>query len=1029
MKKQYFLIVLLFLVIGVSGTSLSLTAQDNGINSALLLHDSRDDLYRNPFGAVPIGTTVTLRLRAAHGDLDAVGLRLYSSAIGTVTVLPLHVTTTTPDGYDLWEIALPTGDVLTVYYYRFLLSKDGEVFIYEDDSLDSEGNLIEFRKGGSGVTLTNTTSADYQIAVYDPEYYTPEWMRNAVIYQIFPDRFRDGDASNNPTDDSDTFYGDVPLYFHETWNEPMLNGRVDLLPNGTGYWNSDFFGGDLAGITEKLDYLQSLGVTAIYLNPIFEARSNHRYDTADYMTIDRRLGTMDDFHTLVSQAEERGMHLILDGVLNHLSSDSLFFDRYHRYETDGACESAESEWRNWFTFVAAEANQPAPCAGENDDVYYRSWANFDSIPQVNNTVFATRAYFVRGENSVVRTWGAEGIGGWRLDAAEQVDDGRDPENGYWENFRTVARLVNPETVIVGEFWHDSSEWLLGDEWDSVTNYRFRRALLGFVRGNDFTDNDGVIVGLRPSEFDAAMRSVEEDTPSMAYHAMMNIVDSHDTTRALFALDNSQDALKLAALVQFTFPGAPTIYYGDEIALNAPDIDLQDDPFNRAPYPWPDEEGDFYPAPDEAMLTYYQTLGQARQSNTALRSGDLVTLVADDERGIYAFVRIDADAGNAALVVVNTSTEQQTVELNFESLLPNNLMMEPLFNQGDFSSDFVTDQGMANLNIAAQSGNVWLSAGVPDLAFATPQPPVDLTAEAETGMVRLNWDAVEDAVGTIVYRSPVAIGGFERIGETEDTTFIDNNVENGFRYYYTVASVGEFGLVGVMSESIEGIPAYQVTSATVEPLASESVVLQYGTTVDVEASVRVSDYAMIGHEQRGILADAALIRSDRSEVDVVWTPMTYVFDRNSAPVYRTVLSPQFAGEFQVVVRFTVDRGLHWTQAVLPDVGTVPTLVVESPDDVTASESPTNFTITRAAPGDVIMTWNPVADADVAVYRIIRSGLDGNVTFDVPADATLYTDTTAFDGATYAYSIAAIDQAHNISESVVSNDVFIERGLIA
>lgn len=1029
MKKRIFLCVLFFLMISVSWSSISISAQEDAVNSAALLHDSRNDLYRTPYGAVPMGKTVTLRLQAAAGDLDSVGLRLYSSATNAVTVLPLHVVTSTPDGYDLWEIALPTGDALTVYYYRFLLSKNGEVFIYEDDSFDSEGTLIESRKGGSGVTLTNTTSADYQIAVYDPDYYTPEWMRDAVVYQIFPDRFRDGDASNNPTDGSDTFYGDVPLYFHETWNEPMLNGRVDLLPNGAGYWNSDFYGGDLAGITEKLDYLQALGVTALYLNPIFEARSNHRYDTADYMTIDRRLGTMADFRALVSQAEERGIHLILDGVINHLSSDSLFFDRYNRYETDGACESVESEWRNWFTFVAAEANQPAPCAGENGDVYYRSWANFDSIPQVNNTVFVTRAYFVRGEDSVVRTWGAEGIGGWRLDAAEQVDDGRDPENGYWENFRTVARLVNPETVIIGEFWHDSSEWLLGDEWDSVTNYRFRRALIGFARGNDFTDNDGVIVGLRPSEFEAAMRSVEEDTPPMAYHAMMNIVDSHDTTRALFALDNSQDALKLAALVQFTFPGAPTIYYGDEIALDAPDIDLQDDPFNRAPYPWPDEEGDFYPAPDEAMLTYYQTLGQARQTNTALRNGDMVTLITDDERGIYSYARIDAEAGNAALVVLNTSSDEQTVELNFASLLPNNLTMQALFNQGDFTTDFFTEQGITNLTVAPRSGNMWLSAGVPDLSFATPESPTNLTAEAEPSTVTLNWEVIEDATGYIVYRSPVAVGGFVQIGETVETSFTDNTVENGFAYFYAVASVSEFGLRDAMSEGIEAVPAYQITSATIEPIIAESVALEYGTTVDVEAIVRVAESAMTGHEQRGIVAETALIRSDQSEADVVWTPMEYVFDRDNAPVYRAALSPQAAGEYQIVARFSVDRGLHWTQAVLPSTGAVPTIVVEASDDVTASEAPTNFTITHAAPGDVIMTWNPAADEDVAIYRITRSGLDGTMTFDVQADVSLYTDTSAFDGATYTYSIAAIDRAYNVSEGAISNEVFIERGLIA
>ncbi|MDX1995950.1 MAG: glycoside hydrolase family 13 protein, partial [bacterium] len=763
-------------------------AQNIPLNLNALLHDSRNDLYRTPVGAVPAGTTVTLRLRTAAGELDAAAVRLFSSAAQTLSSLPMTRVTTTPDGFDLWEAQLAAGEGLTVYYYRFSLVKDGEIYLYEDDYATPEGEAFEARRGGAGIARSSTTNADYQIAVYDPDFYTPEWMRNAVIYQIFPDRFRNGDSSNDPADESDTFYGDVPLYFHETWNEPPVNGRETLLPNGAGWWNADFYGGDLAGITEKLDYLQSLGVTALYLNPIFEARSNHRYDTADYMTIDRRLGTLEDFQGLVSEAEARGMRIILDGVFNHLSSDSLFFDRYNRYETDGACESVESEYRNWFIFAPAEGTQPSPCMGDDGNVYYVSWAGFDSIPQVDNTIFATRAYFVRGQESVARYWGGQGIGGWRLDAAEQIDDGRDPDNNYWESLRSVARVVDPESVIVGEFWGDASEWLLGDEWDSVTNYRFRRGLIGFLRGEDYPDADGLILGLTPTDFEATLRGIEEDYPPMAYHALMNVVDSHDTSRILFALDNDVDALELAALAQFTLPGAPTIYYGDEIALDAPSVlygqRFEDDPFNRAPYPWPDEEGDHYPAPNEDVLAYYQALGQARQDHPALSEGELITLSTSDEQGVFAYARVNAAANDAAIVVLNTSDAEQTIELFFETILPNTVMFEPLFNQGDFTSGFATSQGRANITVAPNSGNVWLVSDAPAQAFETLPVPETVNAAAETGSVTLSWDAVDGAVGYQVYRSPVAVGGFLPIMRlTGETTFADSNVSNGFPYYY------------------------------------------------------------------------------------------------------------------------------------------------------------------------------------------------------------------------------------------------------
>lgn len=1020
-------IALLFLLTSITGS-----AQPGLPQEPEILHDSRDTLYRFPGGAVPTGTSVHLRLRTPAGEVDAVGVRIYSSASRTTSVLPMSIAATLPDGYDLWEARLDTGDVLTVYYYRFQIIEDGTLYLYEDDTVTVDGAFSEALKGGVGALRTSTTNADFQIAVYDPGAYTPEWMQGAVIYQIFPDRFRDGDSSNNPTDGSDTFYGDVPLYFHETWNAPMLDGRVDLLPNGAGWWNSDFYGGDLAGIIEKLDYLHDLGVTAIYLNPIFAARSNHRYDTADYRTIDPMLGTLDDFHALIEAAQERGMKVILDGVFNHLSSDSVFFDRYGRYPTEGACEGVDSEWRNWFTFVPAEGSQPSPCAGpDGQGIYYVSWANFDSIPQVNNSIFATRAYFVRGPDSIVRTWGAAGIGGWRLDAAEQVDDGADPENGYWEAFRQVARLTDPEAAIIGEYWHDATEWLLGDEWDSVTNYRFRRGIVGFVREDAYRDGDGPIPALNPSAFAATLESIREDTPPMAYHALMNVMDSHDTSRIFFVLDNNPEAMRLAALTQFTLPGAPVIYYGGEIALDAPSLQygdrLEDDPFNRAPYPWPDEEGDYYPPPDEDMLLFYQTLGQLRRDHPALRQGTFTLLRVDDARGVLAYVRVDAEAGDAVLVVLNQSSTAQMVDLSLDGILPRPLHLEPAFDQAEASSTLLNDTGTVTVTIGARSGNLWRTNRSDSEAFQTQPAPESLAVESGDKTVTLTWDAVENAAGYRVYRSPVMDGGYLPISEVlTETTFVDTTVDNGYIYAYRVASLSAAGLIGEQSDAVIGHPAYNIASIryTSASLSSQSRTLEYGLTIPVGASIVIDGVTGRSVPARGILAQAGLALVGGEDTQVTYVPMTFVGGVRGGDVYLAELTPQMPGTFMLDVRFSVNGGHTWQSPTLR--GEAALITIQPPSDADAPDAPGALTITRAAPGIVALSWGAAEASDLAGYRIFR---DGRFLADVGAAVLGYDDTTAMEGGTYAYSVAAVDLSLNVSAMTTTNPVLVERGKIA
>lgn len=1008
-----------------------------GIDAGALYHDSRDSLYRTPGGAVPFNTTVTLRLRAAAGSLDAAAVRVYSTRDESQTLVPMQIAAATPQGYELWEAQIPAGGKTTVLWYRFIVTRGQQTLYYEDDTRlnDENRTFVAAREGGAGTVYTDSPDLSFQITVYDPAYYTPAWMRDAIIYQIFPDRFRNGDRSNDPQDGAETFYGELPLVFHATWNEPMLDGRVDKLPNGGGHWNSDFYGGDLAGITEKLDYLADLGVTAIYLNPIFEARSNHRYDTVDYLKIDPFLGTLEDFETLVSEAEQRGIKLILDGVFNHMSSESPYFDRYDRYPgKQGACESIDSPYRKWFFFAPPKANQPAPCAGDPNPLYYQSWFGFDTIPRINNAIIETRRFFFLDEDSVAQTWGRAGIGGWRMDVAPDIDNGRDPQNIYWETFRAVVRRLNPETAIISEEWGDAAEMLQGDEFDSTMNYRLRTAILGFARDTDFTDNDTngdrTIRVLTARGFDDMVRAIEEDYPRPAYLALMNLLGSHDTSRLLFAADNDKQVQRLAALAQFTLPGAPTVYYGDEIALDAPSQDdngvFQDDPYNRAPYPWPDETGDHYPPPDEDMLAFYQTLGRLRRDHPALRQGEMHTLLAEEPSDVYVFARLDREAGDAALVALNRGRQAQTVTLDLAGRLPAGLTLAAAFG----GATLTTGAGPVTLELPAKAGDAWTAAGDPAI-FAAPEPPSDVTADGGNAQAVIAWEPVADAAGYLVYRSPVAEGGFQPLFSQPitATTYTDAAAANGFVYYYAVASVSASGMVGALSPSARAVPAFALDDAFYAGETTElrEVELAYGVTVELAAGVRAAGVTGGAAAAPGILAQAALIPAGTPLDEAGWQPMAYTGPQDGADLYRIVFTPQATGTFQMVARFSPDAGQTWTTAALP-TGMQPTLTVLASSDTTPPDAPAAVQVARASLSGVRLEWEPVEDDNLFAYRVYRAAgaADAQLVAEVSAGGdTAFTDTAVAEGATYTYSVAAVDGSLNESAQTAAEPVTIAR----
>jgi glycosidase len=632
--------------VGVCALALAGTAK------AALLHDSFSPSYRSPVGAVPTGSSVRLRLRITGERVKAVALRLEvgdpASDTSTLRTLTLKRAGT------FWTVTYrtPSKPALVSYSFR-VTTKRGVLWYGDDDS----GN--DTRKGGTGKT-TRARGDSFRLTVYDRAFTTPAWLQGAVVYEIFADRFRNGDPSNDPCREEacPVFYGDTPAILHPTWNEAVEDSRA------TGVFNRDFFGGDLEGVTEKLDYLKALGVDAIWLTPIFKARSNHRYDTDDYMQVDPALGGDPAFAQLINAAHARGLHVILDGVFNHTSSDSVYFDRYHRYpDIVGACESPSSRYRDWYEITGSDV----PCRT------YSGFAGLDTLPTLNESNASVRS-FIYGDRagSVVGLWTGRGADGWRLDAAQELS------HGWWQDFRRTVKSYWPGTPLIGEDTAgpvDASPYLTGTELDGVMNYRFRQAAIGFARTTAFTDSSGSIPALTGTQLDHSLKAILADYPRAASAVSFNLVDSHDTNRVRFALDEGDDfeisraRQQLVALLQFTSFGAPMIYYGDETGFYAPGKNGFGDPYNRAPFPWDDESFDPQTRhiADPRMGDYYGRLAAIRHSLPALRTGSLATLSTSSN--VYGFARVAAP-DKPVIVVLNKDAQPAGVDVPVRGLYPN-----------------------------------------------------------------------------------------------------------------------------------------------------------------------------------------------------------------------------------------------------------------------------------------------------------------------------------------------------------------------
>ena len=581
------------------------------------VYDSRCGLCKTPFGAVCCGTELTLHTRPLTGE--------------GFTHCSLVLRAEFSEREAEWELAAgPVEGDRVRFDLHFSAPEEPELLWY---------HFRFWREDGSGCTLDRTgyrsqgDHADWQLTVYR-ENAMPEWFGRGVTYQIFPDRFCRL-VLPNPAG----LPGERTV--HQNWED-----LPDWCPDSRGeIRNRDFFGGSLPGITSKLDDLAELGVTTLYLCPIFESASNHRYNTANYLAIDPFLGTEEDFRTLCAEAERRGIRVLLDGVFNHTGSQSIYFNADGWYPTVGAAQSQDSFWYDWYRFTTWPDE-------------YDSWWGIRTLPAVEETALSYVEYIVDGPDSVIRHWLRAGASGWRLDVADELPD------WFIAKIRAAIDETKPGSALLGEVWEDGSnkiayslrrKYLLGSETHGLMNYPFRTAALNWLKGGDAND------------FREAMETLRENYPHAAFYSAMNFLGTHDTVRILTELGASEipqsrddralyrlsaeerrrgtALLKIAALLLFTFPGSPTVYYGDEAGMEG-----FEDPFNRGPYPWGRE--------DAAIKSCFSRLGWIRRHRESLQAGDIEYLYSSGSG--LAFVRRSGE--ERTVTALNAGTEPLTLTL-------------------------------------------------------------------------------------------------------------------------------------------------------------------------------------------------------------------------------------------------------------------------------------------------------------------------------------------------------------------------------
>jgi glycosidase/uncharacterized protein YjdB len=1092
---------------------------DGTIHRDKLAFDSRSVTYKKPFGAIKEQSEdLTLRFSTEAGDAQVARVELINPQ-GLASTHDMHKATSF-DGKDFWEVTIPKTafNAIGVWGYKFLLIDGATKVEYGDDN----------SRGGAGASAEEG-ALPYDLTVYAKDFKTPDWMKNAVVYQIFPDRFFDGDKTNNRAKTVDGYRGGETLPGEATTekgahklqyfdggvpNDPtpdQVAGHWSDMPENPdrtkpeqqpyfpgaktdGIWTNEFYGGDIQGATQKLDYLKSLGVTVIYFNPVAWAASNHKYDATDYQHLDPMFGepvynTPGDpssgldykqtriasdrvFTEFAKQARAKGIKLIVDGVFNHVGDDSIYLDRYSKYPEIGAYEFWAKVWdkvniehkpqstakQEVIDSFTAQIN---PLTGKNyeypkdfdfitwftiskekvDNHYkYEGWWGYDSLPVVDAPTPADgdseglpgqHEWNVKGyrdlvighdlsgktntdasvmmQNANSQRWEWMGARGWRLDVAPDVSA------GTWQQFRkavksTTGRLdANGEPIddpiILGEEWGVATKFLLGDQFDSVMNYRFRGALQSFI------------ISGNAQQFNEALETIREDYPQEAWEVMLNLVDSHDTIRSItkydkpeweeehlaIAPDASDKALKMQALTaifQMSYPGAPTINYGDEVGLTG-----TKDPDSRRSFPWERVSGSngAYAGVDRyaSLFNTYQKAANTRDQNEVFRTGDLKVAYAQGDVIAYAR-KTDSKAG---LVVINRGPNEATIEANVAGYLPDGLTLQ---DQLGHTVESTIVDGKVQLTVKGYTGLMMTSTT--DLVVIPAVAHVQATGGNQR--VNLTWDAAAGATGYTVYRAPIEGGTLQRVGVITDTAWTDVNVLNGTKYYYTVTATTAGG-ESVLSEYVSATPSFPVGGIEITQQSTPVTLGAGHRTSEIQVTIDIpgltDDAAYAGKDVPGLIARLAFYKEGTSKAGALDTKLRYKQDTGDGKkVYFATFEPTEAGAHYYFGKVSTDNGETYTESAQSYVD-----VYADSNDTTAPNAPALAAI-NVESNRVQLNWTE-DDTDESVYQfeVYRksTGTDYVKLATVEKTLSTYVDFTVSNDTAYSYKVAAVDSSYN------------------
>lgn len=609
----------------------------------IISFNSWNEYFKAPFGALKVNEGANIKVNV-NEEINNIYLIITKEDENLNSEEVRRIQLDPKEG-NIYECRIEPLLTPAVYYYHF------EIDINKD-GYNQKIFYGKVKQNGEACEYDYHNLNKYQLTVYE-ESQSPTWFKEGILYHIFVDRFNNGNRTGKPSNPKKN------SFIYANWeDDPMYikDENGDIIR-----W--DFYGGNLKGIINKLGYLKKLGVSIIYLSPVFESSSNHKYNTGDYKKIDPMFGDEEIFKELIEKAEAKGISIILDGVFSHTGADSIYFNKFNNYDSKGAYHNEDSPYRSWYTFDDSKEG-------------YECWWGIKDLPNVNELEPSYMDYIIRDKDSVVNKWSNLGIKGWRLDVVDELPD------EFVTEFKKELKRSENDSVLIGEVWEDASnkisygkrrKYFLGNQLDSVMGYPFRDSIVSFLKGD--------IVSY---ELNDLYMGIKENYPPDAFKSNLNLISTHDVKRIKTELNNDNDMVKLAVLTQMTFEGVPYIYYGDEAGLEG-----GKDPDNRKTYPWKNEDND--------MLDFYRNSIQTRYRVESLLKGE-TNFIYTMDNDVFAYERI-ADE-DACLIIINRSNDHKHVDfdLNYDLLDEIGIKYTP----GDYGVTLEKENGKFPIDIEPKS---------------------------------------------------------------------------------------------------------------------------------------------------------------------------------------------------------------------------------------------------------------------------------------------------------------------------------------